>query len=133
MGNQAPQARGVAVKFAEWKCRCPYGIWTCADGREVLFNRQYWAILERYPGKPAKPAKPGEWVEWTEQDWYFNDGNPPWRRDRIGSQTLARVNKILAEWGLPPLPKPPPRGPWKLPKLHRHGEPISQRRNPWEA
>ena len=32
----------------------PYGMWTVADGRQVLFNRNYRPILERYPGAPAK-------------------------------------------------------------------------------
>lgn len=28
----------------------PYGIWTCADGREVLFNREYQPIAQRKDG-----------------------------------------------------------------------------------
>src|ERR1019366_697539 len=33
--------------------RMPFGKWTCADGREVLFNRNYKPIWQRYPGQAA--------------------------------------------------------------------------------
>src|SRR5262249_58294574 len=56
----------------------PYGIWTCADGRQVLFNRFYDPIWSRYPGQPATAADPNEWVHWQEQEWFFDDGNTPW-------------------------------------------------------
>ena len=29
----------------------PYGIWTCADGREILFNRDYKPIWSRMNGR----------------------------------------------------------------------------------
>jgi hypothetical protein len=32
----------------------PYGMWTCADSRQVLFNRRYRPILERRPGQPVR-------------------------------------------------------------------------------
>jgi hypothetical protein len=52
----------------------PYGMWTCADGREVLFNRGYRPIWERRPGKAAQKANPGEWVDWIKQEWFFHVG-----------------------------------------------------------
>jgi hypothetical protein len=99
------------MSYREFRLRCPYGKWTCADGREVLFNRQYWPILERRPGEKAKPANPSEWVRWTSQDYFFDDANSPWdrRRWKVAADTLARCNRVLAEWGFPPLPKPTPQ------------------------
>jgi hypothetical protein len=99
------------MDYIEFRLRCPYGIWTCADGREVLFNRQYWPILERRPGEKAKPANPNEWIHWVEQDWFFEDVNSPWdrRRWKVAADSLARCNRVLAEWGFPPLPKPTPQ------------------------
>src|SRR5262249_50750151 len=85
---------------------CPYGKWTCADGREVIFNRSYSPILERRPGEGAKPANPGEWVESIVADesfWEDIDG------PRTNPGALDRVNAILADWGFPPLPVSPPR------------------------
>jgi hypothetical protein len=52
----------IEMDYREFRLRCPYGIWRCADGREVLFNRQYWPILQRYPGGKPKPADPNEWI-----------------------------------------------------------------------
>jgi hypothetical protein len=37
--------------WEEWRARCPYGLWTCPDGREVLFNRDYRSVLERRGGR----------------------------------------------------------------------------------
>jgi hypothetical protein len=58
----------------------------------------------------AKPADPNEWVNWKEQDYFFDDGNSPWqrRRRKVAADTLARCNRVLAEWGFPALPKPSP-------------------------
>ena len=51
------------MTFEEWHHAVPYGGWTTADGREVLFDRSYWPILERRRVAPAKAARPSEWVE----------------------------------------------------------------------
>jgi hypothetical protein len=76
------------------RARLPYGCWTCADGRQVLFNRGYLPILERAgPGHPAVTADLFEWVPFVKQEWFFNDGNPPWN-DR---GTKKRCESILAE------------------------------------
>ena len=118
------------MSYREFRLRCPYGIWTCVDGREVLFNHQYWPILERRPGEPAKPADPNEWIRGIrERDYFFDDVNPPWdrRRRKVAADTLARCNRVLAEWGYPALPKPTPL---KAISGDLRGEP---RVNPWGA
>jgi hypothetical protein len=88
----------ITMSYTEFRLRCPYGKWTCADGREVLFNRQYWPILERRPGETAKTANPTEWIHWKEQDYFFDDGNSPWQRHqrKAAADTLARCNRVLA-------------------------------------
>jgi RecA-family ATPase len=123
------------MSYDEWLKRCPYGKWTCADGREVIFNRMYWPILERRPGEQAKPARPGEWVESIvddEQFWDEFDGPP-----RFNADALAGMNRILADWGLPPLPPAPePTRSAKVipfkPRTWRLLESIPPRQNPWE-
>ncbi len=110
---QAPGLRRppLKTKFERWRFWLPYGCWTCADGREVLFNRRYVPIYERRPGEPARVADHDEWVPWTEQRWLFTDRDapwvsPPWER----ATTLKRIDAVLIAWGLlPPLPMPPPR------------------------
>jgi hypothetical protein len=86
--------------FELWRFMRPYGVWVCADGRQVLFNRDYIPILQRYPNQPCCPANPGEWIEWIEQRWFFNDGTPQ-------DQRTVSINAVLADWGVPPLPPMP--------------------------
>ena len=100
--------------FGRWRLRCPYGRWACADGREVLFNRYYCPIYERYPGQSARDADPNEWVPWKKQEWFFNDGNAPvsyWGIPRRNWQlVIPKIDAVLTDWGLAPLP-PRPRRP----------------------
>jgi hypothetical protein len=86
------------MDYPTWEALIPYGKWTCADGREVLFNRKYCPILQRTPrGVQSKTAlaDPSEWVPWQTQDHFFDDGNSPWchvaSRRR---ETLARINSV---------------------------------------
>lgn len=83
------------------KTLIPYGKWTCADGREVLFNRWYVCIWQRYPDRPPQPADPFEWVVFTGEEWFYHDGTPDKRAAGVA---------ILAAWGLP-APRYP-RGTW---------------------
>src|SRR3954447_16237325 len=96
------------MKLDDWKTLSPYGKWTCADGREVLFNRSYWPILERRPGAPVKAADPNERIPYVQQYYFFDDANCPWSRSDLpaAQETVSRINQVLAEWGqsaLPPL------------------------------
>ena len=124
------------LKRGDWEFMVPYGKWTCADGREVLFNRGYRPILERYPGRGAKAARSGEWVEFVDQVWFFDDYTSPLHGPQHGpsKEGSARVDAVLAEWGLPPLP-PRPRGPARSSGwFHRSSEFAASCRpihNPW--
>lgn len=71
----------------------PYGKWTCADGREVLFNRFYEPIWQRRPNESPMPADPHERVLWIDQVWFYDDGV----RDR---QKTKYAEAVLSEWGL---------------------------------
>jgi|SRR6516162_8904084 len=42
-----------------WRFMRPYGIWACGGSRQVLFNRDYTPILERYPNQPWLAANAG--------------------------------------------------------------------------
>jgi hypothetical protein len=83
-----------------WAFSLPYGCWFCSDGRQVIFNREYMAILERYPGEPARATNPREWVDPVRQEYYYHDGTPM-------AVLLKTVNTVLADWGLPPMPARP--------------------------
>jgi hypothetical protein len=49
------------------------GMWTRADGRQVLFNRYYRPIYERHPGQRGPPLTAA--MPWIEQQSFFNNGN----------------------------------------------------------
>lgn len=67
----------------------PYGLWRCANGREVLFNRRYQPIYERYDGITV-PALRDEWVRFTAQYWFYDDGTIP---------TRLRLERIVESFG----------------------------------
>jgi hypothetical protein len=117
------------------QCSTPYGKWTCADGREVLFNRSYDPIWQRYPDVAVEPADPDEWVPFVKQRWF-------WLEHVAYSFQTRRELAVaaLSEWGIA-LPrrfshyrhaqathriKPPPRG--IVPPL---GTPISDQDADW--
>ena len=52
----------------------PYGMWTCFDGRQVLFNREYQPILEKKDGE-CRHCDRNEWVDHAtiETTQYFYD------------------------------------------------------------
>jgi hypothetical protein len=125
------------MSLSEWKSRCPYGVWRCRAGREVLFNRSYWPILERYGGRfPAKPANPGEWIEAiVGEKFFWDDYTHPQRNP----DALADMNAILIDWGLPTLP-PAPTKHDKVSRLHALArrpytcvdpKTLPRRVNPW--
>jgi hypothetical protein len=121
----------ITVKtLDEWRKLCPYGLWTCDGGRQVLFNRLYWPVLERGDDGVAHPSSPGEWIPWKKQEWFF-DANPPWCKGREAKATLERINLILSEWGLPELSKPPRRGRGEISRHRVAPADLTPHENPW--
>jgi hypothetical protein len=80
-------------------------MWTCANGREVLFNRFYVPIAERPSSTaPAVAADPFEWVRWRRQEHYFHDGSfrSPYRA-KDHAQVERRYGGVgVAQAGPPP-------------------------------
>jgi hypothetical protein len=92
-------------RIDRWFSEVPYGMWTCADGREVLFNRFYAPIAERAsPTSLARRSDTYAWVHWVRQEHYFNDGS---FRPLELKATMLKLNAILAAWGLRRLRQPP--------------------------
>lgn len=78
----------------------PYGIWTCGDGREVIFDRRYRPFVERRPSE-AQPeafvglqfADPTEWVrDIVKTEMIWNDGTADAELER-------RQRELLRAWG----------------------------------
>jgi hypothetical protein len=81
-------------KEARMRADLPYGVWTCADGRAVLFNRGYRPIWQRRPGQAGTLADAAEWVPFVRQAWFYTDRDPPWR----SAASRRRCEAVLAEW-----------------------------------
>jgi hypothetical protein len=75
----------------------PYGLWTCADGREVLFNRAYRPIWERVNGV-TKRGDEKERVKWVKQKWFFDDGTSPWYNPHMLLPLLQTLKDFGATW-----------------------------------
>jgi hypothetical protein len=69
----------------------PYGWWLCADGRQVLYNRQYIPLLERR-GTLVEPANPREWVHHVRTGFFYHDSNAPYRC----AATRRLLTKVLS-------------------------------------
>jgi hypothetical protein len=91
------------------RARLPYGCWTCADGREILFSRAYAPLWQRSPDGRVTRANPEERVPWIQQKFYFNDGDAPFYPRWLPSKpkltaerkaTKARCESVLADWGV---------------------------------
>lgn len=87
--------------------RLPYGEWPEPDGSRVLFSRGYRPLWRIRPNGSVEAADPGERVHFTDQRWFFDDANPPWRC----ACTLKGLLKLLADCGMPSAPFPRFRGP----------------------
>lgn len=79
---------GSAKEFDRWN-NLPYGRWTCASGRIVLFNRFYEPIWDKQPGGDWTPANPAEWVtEAGSQEWFYDDATPEAQKRRLAQAVL---------------------------------------------
>jgi hypothetical protein len=87
-------AESIRARHERWYT-LPYGLWTCADGSEVLFNRRYQPIWQRAQGhQPAVPVEPS-WITFQQQAWFYNDGDV--FHDRAG-RLRTRLRAILRDF-----------------------------------
>jgi hypothetical protein len=84
----------VVLRQRERRWCLPYGRWTCGDGRQVLFDRRYCPVAEKYPDKPATLADHFEWVPNVKHHEFFYDDATP-ERDKCRAALVA-----LEDWGL---------------------------------
>jgi hypothetical protein len=82
------------TKYEKQRRRLPYGIWGELDGSTTLFNRDYQPLWRRRPDGTVTRAD--ERPHWVEQNWFFNDSNPPW----VNKKTLKLCEDILHEFGV---------------------------------
>jgi hypothetical protein len=85
---------------AYWRHVLPYGKWTCRDGREVLFNRDYRPILQRRPNRPVEVADPSERIPFIQQMWFYSEEELVGRSRVPSKRLLQRINGALAAWSI---------------------------------
>jgi hypothetical protein len=89
-GRLSPDSK----RIVRMRLELPYGVRTCADGTEVLYNRDYRPIWRRTPHGQIEAFHRSESIPWENQKWFYNDNNPPWE-DR---GTLRRCKKALDDF-----------------------------------
>ena len=87
-----------AKDFKPLRLFLPYGKWTCADGSQVLFNRDYCPLWKRDPSGAVSAIDPNTWVEHDDKDeeWIFGDVAPP----VYSKKTLALCLAVLRSWNV---------------------------------
>ncbi len=83
--------RSTSVYSDYRKLLLPYGKWTCADGREVLFNRSYMPIWERHHGV-TRPILQSERVKFVHQKHFYTESSSP-------KGLVKRLEKVLVDFG----------------------------------
>lgn len=92
-----PRNQSLTENLVPMRLYLPYGKWSCVDGTEVLFNRDYCPIWARMPSGKAITLDPDTWISYTgESVHYYDDGNRPWDN----KATLEKCMGILKSWGV---------------------------------
>lgn len=87
-----------ARPFMPLRLKLPYGKWTCADGSEVIFNRDYCPIWVKSQNEDVASIDPDTEIIFTgDAEYYFDDGTAPWYGSR---KKLGECLNILRGWGV---------------------------------
>ncbi|NJL24816.1 MAG: hypothetical protein HC902_06375 [Calothrix sp. SM1_5_4] len=89
--RQQPRSTRLPMRLS-----LPYGKWTCEDGSEVLFNRDYKPLWAKLPNGEVIDIEPETWIKSTDCSYFFDDGNPPWAKKK----TREICAGILRDWGV---------------------------------
>ncbi|WP_316846432.1 DUF5623 domain-containing protein [Pedobacter psychrodurus] len=85
------------VDFKPMRLKLPYGKWKCEDGREVLFNRDYCPIWEKFPDGNVRTIAPNTYVAHEESEFYYDDGSAPYYDN---ASTEENCVSVLKAWGV---------------------------------
>jgi hypothetical protein len=85
-----------AASLKPMRLYLPYGKWNCADGTEVLFNRDYRPIWEKRPDGTVIAANPDEWIRVSKQEFCYGGLLSP----DSDMATFRLCCNILKEWGV---------------------------------
>lgn len=86
-----------SAEFIPMRLFLPYGKWTCDDGTEVLYNRDYCPLWAKKPDGSVIELDPDTHVKYEQSESYFGtDGTPGWGNQKTREIGMA----ILKSWGV---------------------------------
>jgi hypothetical protein len=88
----------ILKDFKPMRLYLPYGKWICADGREVLFNRDYCPIWERSTDGVVVAIQPDVYVKHEKSEHYYNDRTAPYYDNN--KVTFDHCLAVLNDWGV---------------------------------
>ncbi len=93
-----PHDQSTAENLTPMRLYLPYGKWLCADGTEVLYNRDYCPIWARTRDGKVFTLDPDTWIAniQTSVSHYFADRSTPWSSKTTHEKCMA----VLKEWGV---------------------------------
>jgi hypothetical protein len=68
----------------------PYGIWTTADGSQILFARDYIPLWIKTPDGKVSRIDPDAWVNWERQQYFPKSNLPSNKTVRKNLQRILR-------------------------------------------
>ena len=81
--------------FKPMRLYLPMGKWNCADGKEILFNRDYCPLWERSVTGEVTAISPEINVAYVESEFYFDSGCAPYKGY---DETLEICLSVLRDW-----------------------------------
>ncbi|WAJ27884.1 hypothetical protein [Antarcticirhabdus aurantiaca] len=81
-------------EFFPMRKTLPYGAFHCADGSQVLFNRDFKLIARRKPGHIDLPCEPGEQIAYVREERFYAAGNEPWRSEEAYMECIMILHGI---------------------------------------
>jgi hypothetical protein len=85
-------------QFKPLRLYLPYGRWTCKDGSEVLYNREYCPLWRRTKDGTVSAVSPAMDFRKEGSEGYFDDRSAPYYRGN--AKRLMICMAILNEWGV---------------------------------
>ena len=87
--------------FVPARLKFAYGCWTEASGSKVLFSRDYNPLWRLTEGRKPERLQPWIWIDMIDEQWYWDDSNPPW----YSVQRQNEEEQRLRHFGIHALPK----------------------------
>jgi len=69
----------------EMRINYPYGMWTCTDGEQILFNRKYQPLNDK--------ERLVENIDKSKEIFFYDDGSCPWDGTRLFDEYKKKLEE----------------------------------------